>query len=78
VLLNQIKAFFGVGVITFEKDYAIFTVKSIKDLINVIIPHFDKYPLLTQKQADFELFKQIVCLIKKKEHLTTEGLKKKS
>ena len=47
-----------------------------QDLINVVIPHFDKYPLITKKKADFILFKKAVDLIKCKEHLTMEGLKK--
>jgi hypothetical protein len=34
------------------------------------------YPLLTQKRADFQLFKLIVDLINNKEHLTLEGLEK--
>jgi hypothetical protein len=40
----------------------------------VIIPHFDKYPLLTQKQADLLLFKPAVDLINDGEHLTPEGI----
>ena len=54
----------------------IYAVKSLKDLHNVIIPHFTKYPLLTQKRADFELFKLVVELMMNKEHLTQKGLKK--
>jgi len=42
----------------------------------VIINHFDKYPLITQKRADYELFKQAVELMEQKEHLTPEGLAK--
>lgn len=49
---------------------------SIKDLTNVIVPHFCKYPLLTKKQADFELFRQLAEFMNHKEHLTTEGLHK--
>jgi hypothetical protein len=45
-------------------------------LINVIIPHFVKYPLLSQKQADFFLFKSAVELVNAKEHLTLSGLQK--
>lgn len=51
----------------------IYAVKSLKDLHNVIIPHFTKYPLLTQKRADFELFKLVVELMMNKEHLTQKG-----
>jgi hypothetical protein len=49
-------------------------VTNIKDLTNVIIPHFDKYPLITQKQADYELFRQVVKIMNRKEHLTPDGL----
>jgi hypothetical protein len=38
-----------------------FIVSSIKEL-EVIINHFDKYPLLTQKQADYLLFKSAFAL----------------
>jgi hypothetical protein len=38
--------------------------------------HFDKYPLLTQKKADYLLFKSAVYLMNEGEHLTDEGLRK--
>jgi hypothetical protein len=47
---------------------------SIKDLINTIIPHFEKYPLLTQKAADFILFLRIVELMNTGAHISVEGL----
>lgn len=49
-------------------------VNSVQELTNLIIPHFLSYPLLSQKAADFYLFKQIVELILTKTHLTDEGL----
>ena len=77
-LLKRILSYFGVGKITIcKKDgFVYFTVNSVKDLINVIIPHFDKYPLLTKKQADYEIFKHIVRIMYNKQHLSTEGLNK--
>ena len=36
----------------------------------------DKYPLLTQKQIDFELLKKICCLVRNKQHIILEGFKK--
>lgn len=45
-----------------------------EQLTNIIISHFDKFPLLTQKKADFELFKLVVAIINRKGHLTPEGL----
>lgn len=67
------RGFNGVGSIIEYKDSI--KVESIKEL-RVIIDHFDKYPLITQKRADFLLFKKAYELIENKEHLTVEGLKK--
>ena len=55
-----------------------FRVTALKDL-KVIIdrpPALDKYPLISQKWADYFLFKQAFLLISRKEHLTKEGLHK--
>ncbi len=54
----------------------VYSVSGQKELIETIIPFFLKYPLLTQKGADFLLFKSVVELIVKKQHLTIEGLHK--
>jgi len=76
LLEKCIKNYFGVGSIyEHSKDMFIYQVQSIKDL-PAIINHFDKYPLITQKRGDFELFKQAVKLIQVKEHLTEQGLHK--
>ena len=76
VLLERIRNFFGVGSITKYGAKAIqYRVSSVIDLAK-IIDHFDKYPLITQKQADFELFKQVFYIVKNKGHLTMEGLHK--
>ena len=74
-LLKEIQLFFGVGNINTHGNMVYSKVTSIKDL-SVIIAHFDKYLLLTQKQADFLLFKPIVEMINRGEHLTPEGLRK--
>lgn len=44
--------------------------------MKVVIPHFDKYPLITQKLGDYLLFRAVIELMKGKEHLTMEGLHK--
>lgn len=71
----QIQEFFGgIGSVFKSGNLAYFTVSSVKDLINVIIPHFKKYNLLTKKGEDFKLFINIVELINNKAHLSIEGL----
>jgi hypothetical protein len=43
----------------------------------VIIPHFDKYPLITQKRADYLLFKQgIGLLLNDQARSSIEGVNK--
>lgn len=75
-ILENMQTYFGTGRINKDKNNAVaYVVTSIKD-INKILQHFYNYPLITQKKADYILFKQIVELIQRKEHLTIEGLKK--
>ena len=77
-LLREIQAYFsGVGLIRKKgtRDICSYTVSSIKELL-VILKHLDKYPLITQKLADYFLFKEVISIIERKEHLTTDGLKK--
>lgn len=77
-ILNLIKDFFGIGSILYNKkdNSYIYVVTSLKGFTNVIIPHFNKYPLITHKQIDFYLFKLGVELLNAKEHLTLEGINK--
>jgi hypothetical protein len=79
-VLKKIKEFFNVGSITVRtrdgKPTGTYSVQSLKDLTEVIIPHFKEYPLLTQKQADFILFSSLVILMNNKEHLTEKGINK--
>jgi LAGLIDADG endonuclease len=78
-LLKQIQYFFfGIGTLTYDKQSNgwIYSVSSVTDLQNIIIPHFKLYPLLTQKAADFSLFVQIVQLLNKGAHLNDAGLQK--
>lgn len=67
----------GIGSIhsTSNRDVVNYSIDSIKDLDKLII-HLEKYPLLTQKAADFILFKKAVGLFNDKAHLTVEGLEK--
>lgn len=73
-LLYLIQKYFGVGVIIQRNDGAYYyKVSQVKDLM-IILTHFNKYPLVTQKAADLELFKQVVVIMNRREHLTAEGL----
>lgn len=75
-LLEAIQRTLNVGKIyKHGADSLQYRVSSLSSL-QVIIEHFDKYPLITQKQADYFLFKEAVNLIINKEHLSLTGLLK--
>jgi hypothetical protein len=77
--LKQIQSFFnGIGAISSIKSNGsvIYAITKINDIKDVLIPHFDKYPLISQKKADFLLFKSIVNLMTNKAHLSLTGLEK--
>jgi len=56
-----------------NRDMVNYSIDLIKDLNN-LITYLEKYPLLTQKAADFLLFKKAVELVNDKAHLTVESL----
>lgn len=63
----------GIGnIYTTSKDSK-FVVRSLDDILK-IISHWDNYPLITKKKADFILFKQIIHKVVKGEHLSAKGL----
>ena len=72
-LLKEIKDYFSVGKIYRSGKIIQFRVETLSEL-EVILNHFDRYTLITQKRADYELFKQAFYIIKDKTHLTPEGL----
>jgi len=77
LLIKIREALGGVGhIYEHGSDSCMYRVDSLSDLAYSIIPHLDKYPLLTRKRADYELFKQVVLIMNNKEHLTEEGFKR--
>jgi hypothetical protein len=74
--LEAIQNFLGVGKIYVTNagsvEYRVFSIKELK----VVLDHFDKFPLISQKYGDYILFKQAYQLLINQEHLTPEGLRK--
>lgn len=74
-LLLLLQQFFGgVGVVkpSSRPNMVEYRILAIKDL-DVILNHFDLYPLISKKKGDYLLFKEALELIKNKQHLTVEG-----
>jgi len=63
VILTDLQTYFGIGNINIDNktyDTYKFSVNKTDDLINTIIPHFDKYPLKGSKQLDFLDWKKAI------------------
>ena len=76
-ILKSIQKFFGCGSIRFSKNDQCYRyeTRSIDEIRKKIIPHFRKFPLLTDKKTDFELFSEICEKIVQMKHLNPKHLK---
>lgn len=81
--LKKLQSFFGCGRIFVNRRYDNhrenlyrFCVRSFRELDERIIPFFRENELQTAKSRDFDIFVQIIGLMKEKEHLTEKGIKK--
>lgn len=78
IVLKRIIDSMGCGTIvkpSEDRDRYTISVANILDLVNIVIPLFEKYPLYGAKLSDFLDFCKGVYIIKDKGHLTPEGLK---
>lgn len=84
VLLKQLQEFFQCGKIYKQNDprpnhrhCSRFEVFNRTELTEIIVPFFEANPLRSvSKQRDFKLFRQVINLVRKKQHLTDTGLTK--
>lgn len=53
-----------------------YEVRSLNDLVSNIIPHFKKFPLISEKRNDFDHFKSVCFLMQKNLHKEKNGLRK--
>lgn len=74
-ILLALQKYFGCGNIYIDnkKENALkFSVNKIEDILYKIIPHLDKYPLVTSKNLDYADFRKVALLMKDKLHLNSE------
>ncbi|KTB26146.1 putative intron-encoded endonuclease aI2 [Nakaseomyces glabratus] len=60
-LLYKIKNYLKIGSINYTNNIVIYLINNNNDLLNIILPIFDKYKLLTSKRFNYLLFKE--CLL---------------
>lgn len=73
-LFIEIQKTLGIGKVYNNRQNVIFVVKPIDEIVDVLIPLFEKYPLKGSKLIAFNNFKTCALMIKEKKHLTLEGL----
>ncbi len=75
-LLIKIQKFLTIGKISkLSKSAYQYRITSLEDSA-LLLEHFEKFPLITRKWSDYQLWKQVFYLVKAKEHLTKEGFLK--
>ena len=75
-VINLLPSFFGCGSIRPDRsDKTIkYEVRSLENLVNSVIPFFERFPLQSSKHNDFVLFRRICRLMTDRAHLTAEGI----
>ena len=49
-------------------------IRGLKELSERVVPFFETHPLRTVKRSSFECFAEVIRLMQRGDHLTTEGL----
>jgi hypothetical protein len=75
-ILEEIRNLFNCGQVEVYKDSVKFIVRRLDDLVEIIIPFFDRYPLQNIKESDFQYFKIICYKLINGEGKTFEGIKR--
>ena len=75
-LLKLIQTYFGgIGsIVKPSKNMCTFRVSSPEQIFKKILPHFDQFPLITQKRADYLLFREVVLMMLRGEHRESKEL----
>jgi hypothetical protein len=75
-VLHAIKAYFGCGSIRPDRsDQTLkWETRRLEDILERIVPHFERFPLLSGKQYDFVRFASVCRLMAEDAHLRRDGL----
>ena len=76
-VLVTIKNHFGCGGLRADRsDKTLkYEVRSLTDLLVRVIPHFERYPLMSSKQREFEKFATVCMMLDRRMHLSEAGLR---
>jgi hypothetical protein len=72
-ILYKIQKYLGVGKVRAHKTYCVFSISNLFDLINILFPLLNQYPLYTTKYLDYLDFKYAVELLSNSKSTRIEG-----
>ena len=72
-MFTELQKYLGVGRVYKNRKNVVFVVRSIDEIVNTILPLFDKHPLRGGKKLSYNIFKEVSLMVKDKKHLTVEG-----
>ena len=75
-LIKQIHEYFGCGAVRYSKSDRTYKyeVRSVADLVTVILPHFEKFSLQGEKRKDCQLFAEICRCVRANFHRSNRHL----
>jgi hypothetical protein len=78
LLLLDLQTFFGCGAIRHSRSDRTFKYesRSVDELIEHVVPHFESYPLRGSKARSFEGFARVCRMVKQGDHLERDSLRR--
>ena len=76
-LLQDLQAFFGCGAIRHSRSDRTFKFesRSVGELVELVVPHFERYPLRGNKARSFEGFARVCRMVEQGDHLERDRLR---
>ena len=74
-ILHALKNHFGCGVVRKNNsDRMAYRVRGKEHLLKIIVPFFQKHPLVSKKRIDFEKLRTVLLMMTRGVHLTPQGV----
>ena len=73
-LMKDIAEFFNCGSVYLNRETYVYRVVSLSNILDKIIPFYQKYSIQGVKAKDFDDFVKVAELMKENKHLTPEGV----
>ena len=76
-VLYAFKTYFKCGVVRKNHGRRLsYRVRGQENLLQRVLPFFEKHQLKTRKRVDFQKFRKVILMMEKQDHLTEDGLEK--